>query len=158
MLNCRTSTLTPTAVETAMETLLLLVLYIFNQGGLDHILECVPLTISYHLYILRISKVSSILHHGSVGRVHSEECYFIFKYTYLTYFFCFSSKDSCFYYFHFFFWWTLEFPQQKVNQLKTEIGDKKLSVELYASVKYFLLDDPPRSSVLVYYSGSKIRF
>ena len=44
---------------------------------LNHSLECVPLTISYHLYFVRISKVSSMLHHGSVGRVHSKECYLI---------------------------------------------------------------------------------
>ena len=29
--------------------------------------ECVPLTISYHLCFLRIFKVSSMLHHGSLG-------------------------------------------------------------------------------------------
>ena len=40
------------------------------------------LTISYHLYFLCISKVSSMLRHGSVGRVYSKECYFIFKYAF----------------------------------------------------------------------------
>ena len=30
---------------------------------------------SYHLYFLSISKVSSMLHHGSVGLVQSKECY-----------------------------------------------------------------------------------
>ena len=122
MLNCRTSTLTPTAVETAMETLLLLVLYIFNQGGLDHILECVPLTISYHLYILRISKVSSILHHGSVGRVHSDECYFIFKYTYLTFFFVlfFIKKIRVFIIFISFFDELSNFRNRKLTNQKPE--------------------------------------
>ena len=38
---------------------------------LDIILESVPLTIIYHLYFLRVSKVSIMLHHGSVGRVHN---------------------------------------------------------------------------------------
>ena len=33
----------------------------------------IPLVISYHLYFLRISKVLSILHHGSVEWVHSKE-------------------------------------------------------------------------------------
>ena len=122
ILNCRTSTLIPTAVETAMETLLLLVLYIFNQGGLDHILECVPLTISYHLYILRISKVSSILHHGSVGRVHSDECYFIFKYTYLTFFFVlfFIKKIRVFIIFISFFDELSNFRNRKLTNQKPE--------------------------------------
>lgn len=29
--------------------------------------DCVPMIIPYHLYFLRITKVSSMLHHGSVG-------------------------------------------------------------------------------------------
>ena len=33
--------------------------------------ECVLLTVSYHLYCLRLSKDWSILHHGSVGRVQN---------------------------------------------------------------------------------------
>ena len=66
--------------------------------------ECVPLAIFYHLYFLHISKVSSMLyHHGSVGQVHSKECYFIFTCTFLTFFCCFSSKNLCSYQFHFFF-------------------------------------------------------
>ena len=52
-------------------------------------LEWVPLTISYYLYSLRISKISSMLHHGSMGRVHSKECYFIFAFTFLAFFFFF---------------------------------------------------------------------
>ena len=64
--------------------------------------EYVPLTISYHLYFLRIS--SSMLHHGSTGRVHSiKECCFIILYTFLTFFCYFSSKKMYFYHFHFFF-------------------------------------------------------
>ena len=39
--------------------------------------ECVPLTISYPLFFLCISKVSSMLHHGSVRWFHSNECYLI---------------------------------------------------------------------------------
>ena len=62
---------------------------------------CVPLTITYHLYFLRISKVSSMLHHRSLGRVHSKEYYFIFTYTLFSVFCCFSSKSLCFYHFHF---------------------------------------------------------
>ena len=33
----------------------------------------VPMTISYHLYLLCISKVSNMLHHMSMGRVHSKD-------------------------------------------------------------------------------------
>ena len=49
--------------------------------------ECVPLTISCHLYFHRISKISSMLHHGSVSveQIHSKECYFIFTYTFLAF-------------------------------------------------------------------------
>ena len=36
-----------------------------------------------------------------------------------------------FYHFHFFFWWNIEFLQQNINRAETEIGDNKLSVELY---------------------------
>ena len=62
----------------------------------------VPLTISYHLYFLRISKVLSKSHYGLVGRVHSKECYLIFTYTFLAFLFCFSSKNLCLYHFHIF--------------------------------------------------------
>ena len=87
--------------------------------------------ISYHLYFLGIPKVWSILQQGSVGRVHSKECYFIFTYTFLAFCCCFSLKNVCFFHFHFLFWWSIEFLQQNINQSETWIGDKKLSVELY---------------------------
>ena len=99
-------------------------------------MECVPLTISHHLYFLRISKVSSMLLHGSVGRVHSKEYHFIFKYTFFTFFFVFHQKKLCFYRFHFFFWWNTKFLQQNINQPETGIGDKKLPAELYVCLKF----------------------
>ena len=40
--------------------------------------EFVPLAVSYHLYFLCISKVSSLLYHGLVGQVHSKEYYLMF--------------------------------------------------------------------------------
>ena len=46
-------------------------------------LWCVPLTFSYHLCYLRISNVSSMIHHGSVEWVQVKECYFMFRYTFL---------------------------------------------------------------------------
>ena len=39
--------------------------------------DCVSLTISYPLFFLCVSKVSSMLHPGSVGRFDSKECYSI---------------------------------------------------------------------------------
>ena len=67
-------------------------------------LEFVPLTISYHLYFLWISKVLSMLHHGSVECYFIfKECYFIFTYAFLALFWSFWSKKFCFYHFHFFF-------------------------------------------------------
>ena len=53
----------------------------------------VPLTISYHLDFLRISlKFGAYLHHGSMGRVQSKECYFKCTLTFQSFFvvFCFS--------------------------------------------------------------------
>ena len=76
---------------------------IFISLWLVKLVDCVSLTISYHLHFPRISKVSSMLHHESVGRVRSKECYFIFTYTLLAFFCCFSSKNLCFYHFRFFF-------------------------------------------------------
>ena len=46
--------------------------------------------------------------------------------------------------FLFLIWWSIEFPQQNINQWKTDIGDKKLSVELYVSIgvwKIWLIKD-----------------
>ena len=43
----------------------------------EHHLTCVSLTISYPLFFLFISKVLSMLHHGSVGWFDSKECYSI---------------------------------------------------------------------------------
>ena len=88
-------------------------------------LEWVPLTISYYLYSLRISKISSMLHHGSMGRVHSKECYFIFAFTFLAFFFFF------FVIFHQKYWIFIIFISffDKVsnfsNRSETGIGDKK---------------------------------
>ena len=44
------------------------------------ILKCFPLAISNQLYFLRLSKVWSMLHYGSVGRVQNQnkECHYIF--------------------------------------------------------------------------------
>ena len=55
--------------------------------------ECVSLTISYHLHFLRISKVSSILHYGSVEGVQYKQCNSLFTYTFMTFFSCLSLKD-----------------------------------------------------------------
>ena len=88
--------------ETVFKKRLLLHLF-YHYYVLKHIKECVPQTISYHLYILRITKVWSLSHHGSVVRVYGKECCFIFTYTILAFFCCFLSKKICFYHFYFFF-------------------------------------------------------
>ena len=69
-------------------------------------------------------KALTMLHHRSVVRVQNKDYYFIFLVVFL-------SCNMCFYYFHFFFWWSIKLSQQNFSQSETEVGDKKLSVELY---------------------------
>ena len=87
------------------------------------------MTISYDLYFIRIFKVWSMSHHGSVGRVQSKECYIMFTYV-LSAIFVFHKKFLCFCHFHLLFRWSTKSPQQNINQSETENGDKKLSVKL----------------------------
>ena len=84
------------------------------------LLECVSLTISYHLHFLRISQVSSMLHHGSVGQVQSKECYFIITYTFLAFFCCFTSKICVFIIFISFFDEVSNFGNRILNSQKPE--------------------------------------
>ena len=79
-------------------------------------LQCVPLRVSYHVYFFRVSQVSSMLHEGSVGWVHSKECSFILTYTFLA-FFCFSQKKLVFlsFSFLFFFYKVLNFHNRKLR-------------------------------------------
>ena len=44
-----------------------------------------------------------------------------------------SIKKWFFNHFDILFWISIKFPQQNINQSETEIGDKKLSVELYVN-------------------------
>ena len=60
---------------------------------------CFPVTISYHLFFIRISNVKSMLHHGPVGWAQSKLYVCIYFFAIVS---CFSSKNLCFYYFHFF--------------------------------------------------------
>ena len=80
--------------------------------------DCVPMIIPYHLYFLRITKFSSMLHHGSVGRVHSKEFLYL-----LGIFCCFLLKKLYFHFFFFFFWWSIELPQQNINQPELMISN-----------------------------------
>ena len=53
-------------------------------------MRCVPLTISYHNFILCISKVSNMLHHRSMGQVHGKDknpALYWYTYTFLAFFF-----------------------------------------------------------------------
>ena len=74
--------------------------------------KCVQLAITCHLYFLRISKVSSMSHHGSVGQVHSKECHFIFTYTFMELFLLFFTKNIVFiivfyYYYYYYYYFAL---------------------------------------------------
>ena len=84
---------------------------------------CVPPIISYYLYFLRVSKVSSMYTTCQWGKFRVKNA--TFHITFLAF-----SKKLCFYQFHFLFWWSNKFSQQNINQSETGIGDKKLSVEL----------------------------
>ena len=55
------------------------------------------------LNFLRISKVWSMLHHMSVGRVQNKKCYFMFTYTFLLLLLLFYIKKFVFLSFSFFF-------------------------------------------------------
>ena len=68
------------------------------------------------------------------------------------YFFAVFHKKMCFYHFHFFFWWSIKFPQEYINQSEIEIGDTKLSEELYEELqlscrnftRLFVRQSPPK--------------
>ena len=94
--------------------------------------ECVPLAIFYHLSFLRISKVWSMVHHGSVGWVqkfrikNASWCvHIIFWHVFAV----FHQKNCFYHFFFFFFWWSIKFRQQNSNHSETRIGEKKLPVE-----------------------------
>ena len=91
--------------------------------------------------ILLQGMVMSVFHQGIIYLWSFKACYirgqcgeFTVKnvtFTLLVSSCCFLSKNLYFYHFHLFVWWSIECPQQNINQLKTGIGDKKLSVEHY---------------------------
>ena len=70
-------------------------------------LQCVTkgfsLTISYHPYFLRISKVWSMFYRGLVGRVQSKECYFCLRNLFWHCFFFFIKKFALPFSFLFFY-------------------------------------------------------
>ena len=84
------------------------------------------------IYFLRLSKVWSMLHHGSVWLIHKKMLLNTFMY-FSGIFRCFSSQNLSFCHFHFFSWWSIRFPQQNFNQSVTWIGGFQLSAELYAN-------------------------
>ena len=91
------------------------------------------LAISNQLYFLRLSKVLSMLHYGSVGRVQNQnkECHYVFiNILFWHFLYCLSPQNLCFYHFRFFLW-SIKFPQQNIGHSEIGINDKKLSVELY---------------------------
>ena len=92
------------------------------------------MTISYHLYFLRILKACSMIHHGAARQDQGEECYFMFIYNFSHFLVVFHQKFVFLYYFCFFFWWSIKSPQQNINRSETGTGDKKLSVELHVTM------------------------
>ena len=88
------------------------------------------MTISYRQYFFRISKVLSMLHHGSVGKFTVNNATLYLK-TLSWHFLLFFIKKICvFIIFISFFDEVSNFSQQNINQLETGIDDEKLSVEL----------------------------
>ena len=84
--------------------------------------ECVPLTTSYHLYFLRISKVWSMLHHLSVGaslELNITLCLLFWLFC------CFSSKNV------FVSFSLLFLMKHQLHQSQTRNGNNKVSVERY---------------------------
>ena len=64
---------------------------------------------------------------NSYRGIQSKECYFMFTYSFLSFFikkFVFSS-------FSFLFLWSIKIPQQNINHSETGIDDEKLPVELH---------------------------
>ena len=64
-------------------------------------------------------------------RVISTALYLLILLLLLLFLLLFFTKRMRFYQFYFFFRWSIKFLKQNINQSKTGIGDKKLSVELY---------------------------
>ena len=92
--------------------------------------ECVQLTISFHLYFLRVSKVWSMLHHGSLERIHSKKCNSKSTYTFLSIFVVFHKKKCVFCHFSFLFlkyeicrYFTFDLQLLLFAQLETGLGD-----------------------------------
>ena len=98
--------------------------------------ECVRL----HFTFFRLSKIWSMLHHGSVGQVQTKNTTICFHLLFLTsfffFFFLFFIIKLVLLSFSFLFWWSIKFPQQNINQLERRMGGPKLSVELYVTISF----------------------
>ena len=82
------------------------------------IIEYVPLTTSYHLYFLRISKVWRMLHHGSVGEFRVINAT---SYLYIHFFVLFHQKLSAFIIFISFFDEVSHFCNRILTKQKLEL-------------------------------------
>ena len=91
-------------------------------------LECVPLTISYHLYFLCISKILNVYITGQWGQFTVKNATLCLSYTFFT-FFCFSSKKKILLSFSFLF--LMKYLISTINHSETTISETKLSEELY---------------------------
>ena len=102
--------------------------------------ESVPMTISYHVYFLRGSKVQNVLHHGSVGCVQTKQFYFGF----IDFFGCFSS-EICFCFFSvlsflFFFFFDAEVLNSHNRILTNQIPELAINYMLqYLSKREYVV-------------------
>ena len=102
---------------------------------LSKILRVCSIGIFLYLCYLRITKVWSMLHHGSVGWVQGKECSFFVHIYFFGIFLLFLYQKSCaVIIFITFFLLLTKFLQQNINQSETEIGNKKLAVELHVNI------------------------
>ena len=84
------------------------------------------------LYFLRLSKVWSMLHHGSVGWVSNKECYYMFTYTFLVFLSLFFIIKFVLLLFLFLFLIKSQISTTiRINQSETWIGGFQMSAELY---------------------------
>ena len=107
-------------------------MFLLNKKSTDNFLS--------PIFSLFVSKIWSMLHQGSIGRVQSKERYFIFMFHFFDIFVVFHQFFLFFcYYFLFFFFFIFWLLQQNTNLSETGIDHKKLSVELFAHECHFWL-------------------
>ena len=97
----------------------------------DNLWLVLSMTLKFYSSVAKKKKVKNKDHKvsktNSYRGIQSKECYFMFTYSFLSFFikkFVFSS-------FSFLFLWSIKIPQQNINHSETGIDDEKLPVELH---------------------------